>query len=137
MRCGPVPGPVTPPISGNLTSGHGGGVHNNYGTLTVINSTISGNTALIRGGGADNSYYPSTLAVINSTISGNTALLGGGGTVNHSTLAVINSTISRNEAGVSKESFGGGGVLNRYPRYYPCDGQHHLGQYGSRWRRCE
>src|SRR5262249_11700818 len=62
-------------ISGNTASfigGIGGGVRNNYGTGTVTNSIISGNAGRYAGG-VDNSYYPSILSVTNSTISGNTA----------------------------------------------------------------
>src|SRR5205085_3449558 len=48
------------------TSGSGGGVYNNAGTLTITDSTIAGNS----GGGVLNS---GTLVITNSTVSGNTA----------------------------------------------------------------
>jgi hypothetical protein len=56
-------------------SGSGGGVLNS-GTLSIKDSTISGNTANFGGGGVYN--YPGTLTVENSTISGNRAGRGGG-----------------------------------------------------------
>jgi hypothetical protein len=83
----------------------GGGIFNN-GTLTVTNSTVSGNSALGRGGGIMNYYY-STLTVTNSTVSGNSASDDGGGIDNYySTLTVTNSIFSGNS------STGGGGIDN-------------------------
>jgi len=91
-------------VSGNTAAVGGGGILNN-GTMTVSNSTISGNTAGGGGGGIENNGGP--LTVSNSTISGNTAALGGGGIwENANTLTVSNSTISGNTAG------GGGGIEN-------------------------
>lgn len=64
--------------SGNTFSANasasGGGVAN-HGTLNVVNSTLSGNTADTNGGGIDNT---GTLTVGNSTIFGNSAASGGG-----------------------------------------------------------
>jgi len=74
--------------------GIGGGILN-VGTLTVSNSTFSGNIAGL-GGGIYN--QPSgTLTVSNSTISGNSANFVGG-IYNQGTLTVNNSTISSNTA---------------------------------------
>jgi hypothetical protein len=89
-------------ISGNTSRDAGGGVNNEYGgTLTITNSTIAGNA----GGGVGNS---GTLTITNSTISGNTASYGGGGVANYGgTLTITNSTIAGNTA-----SYGGGGVAN-------------------------
>jgi hypothetical protein len=73
----------------NITSG--GGI-NNYGTLTVSASTLSGN----QGGGITNNYA-STLTVTNSTLSGNVGFNGvGGGIYNLGTATVSNSTLSGN-----------------------------------------
>ncbi len=80
-------------VSDNAT--YGGGGISNLGTLTVINSTISGNTTISGGGGI--SYF-GTLTVINSTISGNNSDYSGGGIAGSSTLTVSNSTISGNMA---------------------------------------
>jgi hypothetical protein len=72
----------------------GGGI-NNGGTLTLTNSTISGNQATAQGGGINNS---GTLTLVNSTISGNQAPTGSG-ISNQGTLTLIDSTISGNSAG--------------------------------------
>ncbi|MDD3470677.1 MAG: right-handed parallel beta-helix repeat-containing protein, partial [Thermoguttaceae bacterium] len=97
-------------ISGNTApdnDGGGGGICN-FGTLTVTNSTISGNTASDAGGGIYNE--DGMLTVTNSTISGNTATWDGGGIYNQGdTLTVTNSTISGNTV-----SYGGGGGIYSY-----------------------
>jgi len=92
----------------------------NAGTLTLINSTISGNTALTfpttssnspptafaNGGGIFN-QEGGTLTLINSTVSGNRADNSGGGIYNSSaTLTLISSTVSGNLADT------GGGISN-------------------------
>jgi hypothetical protein len=81
-------------ISGNTTGGNGGGIYQAGNTLTVTNSTISNNTGATGGG-----IYQAggTLTITNSTISGNTARSGGGG-ISGSNLTVTNSTISGNTA---------------------------------------
>ncbi|MFM7097788.1 MAG: hypothetical protein ACKO16_10295, partial [Gemmataceae bacterium] len=66
-----------------------GGAFNNSGTLTVTNSTISGNSANYGGG----IFNTGTLTVTNSEISNNSANYGGG-IRNNGTLTVTNSTIS-------------------------------------------
>jgi hypothetical protein len=57
-------------ISGNSTSGMGGGIDNNSGKVTVVNSTLSGNTA--QNGGAV--YGLGSLIFTDSTISANSGL---------------------------------------------------------------
>ena len=88
-------------VFGTFTATLGGGIAN-AGTLTVTNSTISGNSVSDYGGGINNL---GTLTVTNSTISGNSAGAGGG-IENGGTLTVTNSTFSGNSAD------GGGGVQN-------------------------
>ena len=80
--------------SGNL----GGGIYN-AGTVTVTNSTLSGNSADYGGGGIAN--YCGTLTVTNSTLSGNSAnTYEGGGIYNYyGTVTVTGSTLSDNSAG--------------------------------------
>jgi len=89
-------------LSGNSVGEFGGGIYN-AGTLTVTNSTLSGNSAPTNGGGGIENG--GTLTVINSTLSGNSAP-NGGGIFNGGTLMVTNSTLSGNSA----ES--GGGITN-------------------------
>jgi len=98
-------------ISNGLDSTNGGGGIYNDGTLTVSNSTVSGNSAS-SGGGIEN--Y-GTLTVDSSTLSGNSASASdaGGGIFNWGTLTVQNSTLSGNSAGGVPGSNGwGGGILN-------------------------
>lgn len=95
-----ITGAYTVSISGiTITGGNtdsGGGIYNGGGTLTVTDSTISGNTASFEGGGI---YTTSgTLAVTNSTISGNNAVKAGGIFNWLCTVTVTNSTISGNTA---------------------------------------
>ncbi len=101
---------VTASIS-NLTIANGngisgGGIHNN-GTLMVTNSALSDNSASY-GGGIYNQNR-STLTVTNSTFSGNTTVGGFGGGIHNAVggmLTVTNSTLSGNTA--SNGGSGGG-----------------------------
>ncbi|MCC5663512.1 DUF4347 domain-containing protein [Nostoc sp. CHAB 5784] len=73
-------------VSGN-TANSGGGIYNQGGTLSLTNSTVSGNTATSGGGifnGDDGGYSFGSATLTNSTISGNTALEDGGGIYNGS-----------------------------------------------------
>jgi hypothetical protein len=96
--------------NGNGGFGDGGGIENYYGTLTVSNSTLSGNSAAY-GGGIFNDY--GTLTVSNSTLSGNSANgYYGGGIYNYlGPLTVSNSTLSGNSAG-------DGGGISTGDRYF-------------------
>ncbi|MDQ2829782.1 MAG: hypothetical protein M3Y74_12125 [Chloroflexota bacterium] len=58
--------------------GNGGGIDNEGGALTVISSTVAGNTAASNGGGLENGGA-ARLALVASTVSGNTAPSGVGG----------------------------------------------------------
>jgi len=119
------------------TTGYGGGIRNGYfhGTInsgtarvTVISSTISGNSA-INGGGIGNgtmntSNTTTTVEVTDSTVSGNTAggygiaVGNGGGIANvDGTVTLVNSTVSGNAANgtqiVTQDPSGfGGGIGN-------------------------
>jgi hypothetical protein len=90
-------------LSGN-TAGFGGGTFNS-GTLTVANSTVSGNSAS-EGGGTYNSGG-GVLTITNSTFSGNVASEIGGAIFNLMTLQIGNSTLSDNSSPLLA-----GGVLN-------------------------
>jgi hypothetical protein len=92
----------------------GGLIVNNGGTLTLINSTVSGNTASgsnVLGGGIFNG---GTLTLNNSTVSGNTATdanVLGGGILNQGSLTLTDSTVSGNTA--TDANVLGGGILNQ------------------------
>ncbi|HZU02312.1 MAG TPA: choice-of-anchor Q domain-containing protein [Ktedonobacteraceae bacterium] len=91
-------------VSGNAAAG-GVGAYNEGGTLTLINSTVSGYTTAGDGGGAYNNG--GALTLINSTVSQNQANSGGGIFNNNGgTLTLINSTVSQNQADT------GGGISN-------------------------
>ena len=85
----------------------GGGIYHTSGMLRVYNSTISDNTAFLYGGGIYNGG--GTVVVENSTLSDNYAYLGlGGGIANTGDLTVTGSTVSDNLAPY------GGGIANFY-----------------------
>jgi hypothetical protein len=109
-----VPKGVVAELRGFLVTGgttgfqaDGGGI-NNQGTLTLTDSTVSGNTATgpYAYGGGIGSY--GTLTLTNSTVSGNTAGAGGG-IWNKGTLTLTDSTVSDNSA-TGPFSHGGGGI---------------------------
>jgi hypothetical protein len=93
-------------ITKGATSDMGGGIYN-LGTLTVMNSTLSGNTAVDSCGGGI--YNNGALTLTNSALSGNSAYWAGG-IVNDSggTLIITNSTLSGNSATDNS----GGGIYN-------------------------
>jgi len=99
----------------NTFTNTAGGILNHGGTLTMTDSTLSGNSASFIGGGIVNSIYTvragiftlGMLTVTNSTISGNSAAYGGGIENEFSTLTVTDSTLSGNSADSS-----GGGIYN-------------------------
>src|SRR6059058_632752 len=86
-------------INGSASGLYGGGIYNNHSTLSVINCTLSGNSAASGGGIGNESYQgTATLTVLNSTLSRNSAASGGGiyseGQLDGSaTLEVLNSTL--------------------------------------------
>ncbi len=91
----------------NVASGDGGGIRND-GTLTVTNTTLSGNSA--GGGGGGGIFNVGMLTMTNTTLSSNTAtgVFGdGGGIFNQGTLTVTNCILSSNTA-----TAGGGGIYN-------------------------
>ena len=92
---------------GNGIFGYGGGIYNcPSSTLTLINTTISGNSAEV-GGAICNGGL---LTIINSTFSGNVAHQHrGGGIASYGTLIITNSTLSGNSSGSGGQA---GGILN-------------------------
>jgi filamentous hemagglutinin family protein len=102
-------------LSGNNAANGGGILNSSTGTLTVNNSTLSGNNATTSGGGIYNDK--GTLTVNNSTLSGNNATTSGGGISNDTgTLTVKSSIVSGNTAPTGREinSSGGTVVSNGY-----------------------
>jgi hypothetical protein len=88
-------------LSGN-TAVQGGGIYNDQdGSLLIIGSTVSNNSCPATGafgGGIENFY--GTLTVSNSTVSGNFAAGAGGGIYEHSgTVSSSSSSVSGNSAG--------------------------------------
>jgi CSLREA domain-containing protein len=129
---GPGPGAANMTISGNNASrvlqvaggttldlkdvtvadgagvGTGAGIFNAGGTLTVTDTTFSGNAAgAVGSGGGAIFSFDGTLTVTNSTFSGNSASAGGAiFTDGTGSLTVTNSTFSGNSADI------GGGIFN-------------------------
>jgi parallel beta-helix repeat protein len=94
-------------VSGNTTSGSGGGIDAFEGSGVLTNSTVTGNTAGQNGGGIN--MTPGSFTLNNSTVSGNTAGANGGGiylTGVDSDLTLTDSTVSGNTA------TSGGGIFN-------------------------
>src|SRR5580704_14267801 len=94
----------------------GGGIYNCFGTLTVVDSIITGNRISSGNGsygyGAGIYNCPSsTLTLINTTISNNSALIGGA-ICNGGTLTIMNSTFTGNIARRSLLGSLAGGILN-------------------------
>jgi CSLREA domain-containing protein len=89
---------------GNVSSS-GGGIYS-AGTLTITNSTFSGNSAGFGGGGVF-AYYI-LLKVTNGVFTGNFAGSGGGLNTFGSTTTITNSTFSGNYAMPSSSGYGGG-----------------------------
>ena len=86
-----------------VTSGNGGAIYNNGGTVTLTNSSFSGNNGVMSGRGGAIYNNGGTLTVINSTFSGDNVTLGGadqgaGIYNNGGTVTVSNSTFSGNNA---------------------------------------
>jgi fibronectin-binding autotransporter adhesin len=96
------------PITRGYDNDVGGGGIENFGTLTVTNSTFSSNSA-DQGGLGGGIYNQGTLTVTNSTFSGNSANADGegGGIFNSNMLTVTNSTFSGN-SGIA-----GDGIYNQ------------------------
>jgi predicted outer membrane repeat protein len=105
-----------------LFYGSAGGIENFDGAMQISNSEIVGNFAAFTGGGIINDCERCTLTITNSTISGNhagTNLAGtgyGGGIYNYGIATITNSTISGNDAG-SKNGGRGAGVFSEGELY--------------------
>jgi CSLREA domain-containing protein len=106
--------------NGGGTVNHGAGIYNHGGNLTLERVALSGNVASHIGGGIYNAQM-GTLTVVNSTVSGNTIisdddpLSGGGGIFNKGSLTLNSSTISGNTV-ISDDGAPsvGGGIVNYF-----------------------
>jgi cyclophilin family peptidyl-prolyl cis-trans isomerase len=108
--------------SGTQENGAGGAIFT-FDSLTVKNSTITGNTGATRGGGIYSwGYAGGTTTIQNSTIANNTAAYGGGiwtetapastsPVLPASALTIQDSTVSGNTATTTRSN-GGGGIYN-------------------------
>ncbi len=112
--------------NGTAEGDGGGGIHNDHATLAIDNCMVSGNHAAWGGGvHNDGSNSSATLTVTNSTFSGNSVAApygvgSGGGIYNDgfdgsATLTVTNSTFSGNSAGIVGAYGIGGGICNDGP----------------------
>jgi RHS repeat-associated protein/CSLREA domain-containing protein len=99
----------------NTTSSTGGGGAYNTGTLTLRNSAVLSNTTTgtnVSGGGLYN--WSGTVTVLNSTISGNRASKGGGGIASfYGSLTLANVTVTNNTADTNNDNSGDGGGVYR------------------------
>jgi hypothetical protein len=109
-----------------ISNNSGGGIGNNYdgGSMSITNSTISGNscTYVSDGGNAGGGIYNvGELTISNCTISGNSVVggpvdgFGGGIYNNQGYLEILSTTIAHNSATGSPSGFGGGiygGAIN-------------------------
>jgi Chlamydia polymorphic membrane protein (Chlamydia_PMP) repeat len=104
--------------NGGEVPGAGGGIYNDHSTLAIDHCTVSGNHGSVGGGVYNDGYSGSaTLTVTNSTFSGNSVAApysvgSGGGIYNNgsygsATLTVANSTFSGNSAGYLDYGWGG------------------------------
>ncbi|MDH5563101.1 MAG: DUF4347 domain-containing protein, partial [Nitrospirota bacterium] len=94
-------------VSGNTTGDDGGGIYN-AGTLTLLDTAITGNSA-VWGGGI---YNTNTMTLERVTIDANISTNNGGGIYNFgaNSTSLINVTISGNTSGVN-----GGGIFTNRP----------------------
>jgi predicted outer membrane repeat protein len=101
-------------VSGNSAAGTGGGIYVDDSKVVVDRSTVSGNSSAVHGGGI---YNDGQVTLTNSTVRDNSAASSGGGIYNISSdLTVLQSTIQGNEAGgLDDEIEGGGGIYNVGP----------------------
>jgi hypothetical protein len=91
-------------ITGGVTTADGGGIANS-GSLTLTNSTVTGNGAGSGGGGGGiENLSGASMTMSGDTVNNNSSSADGGGIDNNGTLTVINCTIAANGA----THFGGG-----------------------------
>ncbi len=115
ISAGKTVGLVGLTISGSNSGSADGGAILNDGALTIINSTLSGNTSGIDGGAISTTATSTSLTLINTTISGNSAAGSGGGViVLGGTMTSINSTFTLNVADSDSNDAGDGGGIRAH-----------------------
>jgi hypothetical protein len=97
-------------ISGNIAEVGGGGIAVIYGTFTMQNGVITGNTASIYGGGGVAVFKNGTFTMSDGEVSGNTAKNGGGGirVLDGGTFIMQKGKITGNQT----PAFGGGVIVS-------------------------
>ncbi|MBP0021757.1 MAG: CHAT domain-containing protein [Cyanobacteria bacterium SBLK] len=97
-------------VSGNSTSGSGGGIFANGGDVVLVGSTVSENSSGGSGGGI---ISFGNVYITNSKISDNYSSGSGGGIFSNNNATIIDSTISGNSTAIvnSLIIFSGGGVF--------------------------
>jgi hypothetical protein len=121
-------------VESSTISDNSGTAIYNTGSVTILDSTLNGNSVQgDTGGGIRSGSFKtpgSLVTVINSTISGNSAQAGGGIFSEYGLVSIVNSTVSGNSADDT-----GGGISN-YARGGAACKQHSQRQLGSfrRWR---
>jgi CSLREA domain-containing protein len=101
-------------LTNGQNAGSGGAIYNPNGIVNIVGCTISGNQA-IHGGTASGVYNGDlgTMTVVSSTLIGNSNTTGNGGAiVNHGTASVVNTTISGNTGNTNGGGIGNSGTLN-------------------------
>jgi alcohol dehydrogenase YqhD (iron-dependent ADH family) len=99
---------------------HGGGVSFGAGNHRISNSTFSGKAATALTGTGGGVFNEGTLTVVNSTFTGNIGNETGGALSNEGISTVRNVTISNNRANRQLLSGGGGGIISG-SRFAPSD----------------
>jgi len=111
--CSPTFTNVT--FSNNTTPNYGGGIENlSTGTVTITNSTITGNSATTTSGVGGGIYNEkSSLFITNTLIDSNTSSTDGGGIYNWATTATTASPVLTNVSITNNTAMGnGGGIYN-------------------------
>lgn len=102
-------------VSNSTSALQGGGIYVNNGTLNVVSSTISGNTATTVGGGAiatGTSVANATVNVTNSTISGNMGTNGGAMLFgSNAVVSLLHTTVTNNTSAQGPNVWSGGGAV--------------------------
>lgn len=97
-------------FSNNVASNWGGGLYNDRGNATLNGVTINGNIAGMDGAGINNTGAGAVMSLINATVSGNTATGQGGGLWTNRAVTAINATIAFNDASAGDGVYGQGGT---------------------------